>query len=68
METERSQVLNQLNLFDICRILENAGWKMVKTNHHPVDPAHDLYTFRTPDGGEMEMNRAACIRECDLLL
>lgn len=50
------------------QILTNAGWKFLKSDNHPTDENRDYFLFMQPDGMQIELNRAALIREARLLL
>ena len=50
------------------QILTNAGWKFLKSDNHPTDKNRDYFLYMQPDGLQIELNRAALIREARLLL
>ena len=49
-------------------ILTKAGWKYLKGEHHATDSNLDYFLFMQPDGLQIELNRAALVREARLLL
>lgn len=49
-------------------ILTKAGWKYLKGEHHATDKNLDYFLFMQPDGLQIELNRAALVREARLLL
>ena len=49
-------------------ILTKAGWKYLKSTHDATDENRDCFLYMQPDGLQIELNRAALVREARLLL
>jgi len=49
-------------------ILTKAGWKFLKSTHDATDENRDYFLYMQPDGLQIELNRAALVREARLLL